>query len=130
MAIPLQDGKNGYGTGQINIGFSTSTLNIATCLNLPPNDERTFQQDPNVTVNGINFIHFTNYQPALGQFRQTDSYRTIHNGACWALDFNVDGLETNRLSTSDAALANADYAQLQAEFNASFQTFTFFTITN
>ena len=123
VTIPVVTGS--FDSGQIDIGMSTDQSNVANFLTVPTETEVPFQNASNVSINSITFLHFSRYSPAAGQFRNTDSYHTIRNGACWSVDLSVDGEETNRLNATQVPLANADFTHIQSELNANLQTFRF-----
>jgi hypothetical protein len=123
VSVPVK--TVGYGSGNVEVGLSTNPTDIANCVIVPANTERTFTAKGNTTIGSMIFSHFSSYSPALGQERTTDSYRIMHNSACWNINVNLDGTESNRLTATQVAQKVSDYAAVNAELNSTLQSFSF-----
>jgi hypothetical protein len=86
MAVP---GSNHVTAAEIRIGASRSPEEVARCTK-PPNATRAGGAGQ-VTINGIRFTRFDAGDAAMSHYLDVRSYRTVHEGACYAIDLLVYG---------------------------------------
>jgi hypothetical protein len=66
---------------EVRIGVSSST---ATCYN--KDEGYTTQKAVDVEINGVKFKKFSFHDAAMMKYVQGESYRTIHNNLCYAIE--------------------------------------------
>lgn len=73
-----------YYVAQVRIGASTDASEVRGCLNATPNQGETELSD--VEINGTTWKAFEFQNAGMQQYVKGVSYRTIHEGACIALE--------------------------------------------
>lgn len=68
----------------IRIGVSSAPNDVASCLK--PNANYTNQPVTTVTIHGVQFKKFSFQDAAMMKYVQGESYRTVHNGICYAIE--------------------------------------------
>lgn len=69
---------------EVRIGVSNDPADVADCLKPDPNF--TNQPEVDAVVNGISFKKFSVQDAATMKYIQAESYRTVHNGYCFAVE--------------------------------------------
>lgn len=73
-----------YFSAQLRIGASADIKDVATCME---NDAGyAEEQKSDEIINGINFKKFEFADAAMMQYLKVISYRTVHNGMCFAIE--------------------------------------------
>ncbi len=81
---PYSTGKQSYPlyfTSEVRIGVSP---NVTECYT--PDAGYKNQTITNVTINGVTFKRFSSSDAAMMKYVQAESYRTIHNNLCYAIE--------------------------------------------
>lgn len=102
-----------YFSAQLRIGASADPKDVATCLQ----NDQGFTAEPksDAVINGTDFKKFEFADAAMMQYLKVISYRTIHNGTCFAME----QLETGSNYRDDPpSVKDIPDAQLNAYFNS------------
>ena len=96
-----------YYSTEVRVGVSTDTAN---CYQRDAG--YTNQPVTTVTFNGITFKKFSSSQAGMMQYSQVESYRTIHNKLCYAIEqvkagSNYTDSTFTGISTPESVLTNA-----------------------
>lgn len=110
-------------TAQVRIGASTDPREVARCLEAAPGEE--IHDSPPVLLGGKEWQMFSYSDAAMMQYVQGNSYRSVHEGACLAVEqiragshYRDDIPSENDIPDS---VLDAEYAKLWALIS----TFTF-----
>lgn len=101
----IQSGTN-FGDARFSVGSSSEEVAIEECL-IPTNGERAKGE---VTINGVNFKKITLTEVGLGNYYDSTSYRTIHDGKCYVVEYTIHSVN----------LRNFDPSQNIQEFDTEF----------
>lgn len=116
------DGTN-FRNAQVTVGWSTNPRAVVSCTELPENrsPETTIDQ---VTINGVNFakIHFVG--AAAGGRYDTTSYRTKHDGACYAVE-SVLSYSAMGMYGEDSDVGEFDHRKVENILKKTVATFSF-----
>lgn len=88
LVAVVMDGSNDVTSAEMRIGRSDTAADIAACLVAP--DEATGPSDT-AEIGGVRFTHFTASDAAMSHYVSAESYRAVHNGACYAIDLIIAG---------------------------------------
>ncbi len=97
-----------YYMAEVRVGISPNTKECYTPDNAYPN-----QKISSVTINGIVFKKFSTTETNTPKYTQSESYRTIHNNACYVIEQIQSG---TKLRDEKMTVAVTD-AQLTASYN-------------
>jgi len=108
-----------YFDAEVRVGVSSST---ATC----------YQSDAGVagetaadaTINGVAFKKFSFSETSAGNYLPGESYRTVHDGLCFAVEQVKTG-SSYRQANMEEALSDSDLAEYYAQAAEAVQTFKF-----
>jgi len=90
LAALVLDGSDRVTAGELRIGRSDDATSISSCLEMPA--EATGAAAPaTVDIGGVPFTHFTVGDAAMSHYVNAESYRAVHDGACYAIDLVVAG---------------------------------------
>ncbi len=131
VSIPvLRINQGGVATGrsyplsfdaEVHIGVSTNPADVVTCLE--PDAGYTKEPEADVTIGGVSFTRFSFSDAAMGTYLQGESYRAVHNDACYAIEQIKTGSsyrdETMTPGYTDAQLN--DYYNQAGDIIQSFQ---------
>ncbi len=105
---PYSTGKQTYPlyfTAEVRVGVSPDTKNCYATDPGHPNQKIT-----NVTINGVNFKRFSTSEAGMMKYTQAESYRTIHNNVCYAIEQIKSGSsyrdDKMTMGTTEAQLEN------------------------
>ncbi len=73
----------------LTVGASGTNTAIAQCLAPDPSGGPTQNATSSATVNGIDFTVFKSSDAGAGNYYDTTSYRTLHAGKCYAVEYTV-----------------------------------------
>ncbi len=88
LVAVVMDGSNEVTSAEMRIGRANTAADIAACVDLPA--EATGPSDT-TEIGGVRFTHFTASDAAMSHYISAESYRAVHNGACYAIDLIVAG---------------------------------------
>jgi hypothetical protein len=84
-------GSNEITRGELRVGVSRDPESIRSCLQPPPGYLLPTQQPSHTKFGGADFATFEVSDAGMGHRLDAHSYRTIHAGACYAIDLLVTG---------------------------------------
>jgi len=91
VSVPKSDYQNtNFGEANINIGASQDPGIVINCLRLQIELGET--KDATQTINGIIFKRFDSSDAGAGNFYETQSYRTIKDKICYALEIIIHSM--------------------------------------
>lgn len=88
LVAVVVDGSNEVTSAEMRIGRSDTAADISACAAAP--DEATGPSDTAV-IDGVRFTHFTASDAAMSHYVSAESYRAVHDGACYAIDLIIAG---------------------------------------
>ncbi len=118
-------GSDHVSAAEIRIGGSRSPAEVARCTQ-PPDSVRAGSAR-RVAIDGIPFTRFDAGDAAMSHYLDVRSYRTVHDGACYAIDLVVYG--TNPAVYSPPATPPFTRAHAFAQMEQVLQGFRFSTPT-
>jgi hypothetical protein len=80
----------------LTVGYSSNKSALADCL-IAQNGEATSTPQ---TIDGTDFTVFTSSQGAAGSTYQTTSYRTMHGGSCYAVEYTIHSAQIANFPSS------------------------------
>jgi len=89
VALVLE-GSDRVTAGELRIGRSAEAMQITSCLE-PPAEATGPAAPATVDIGGVPFTHFTVGDAAMSHYVNAESYRAVHDGACYAIDLVVAG---------------------------------------
>ena len=72
----------------LTVGASANNTAVAQCLT-PDQSGGPATATSSATINGINFTVFKSTGAGAGNYYETTSYRTLHAGECYAVEYTV-----------------------------------------
>lgn len=84
------DGSDGVTAGELRIGRSDDATAVKACLETPAEATAPAAR-ATVDIGGVPFTHATVGDAAMSHYVNAESYRAVHNGACYAIDLVVAG---------------------------------------
>ena len=73
-----------YFSAEVRVGVSSDSTDIENCLK--PDSNYTNQPETDMVINGVTFKKFNFQNAAMMQYVAGESYRTVHNGICYAVE--------------------------------------------
>lgn len=121
MTVPaiFEMGTN-FGDARFSVGVSTDTPDIQNCF-LPTMGETA---SSSVYINGKLFYKFTGTDVGAGNFYQVESYRTIHNNACYDIDLIIHSTNIGNYPAS-FGIKPFDYNKIHNLLSEMLNTFVF-----
>jgi hypothetical protein len=107
----------------LRVGSSKETNAVTQCLNVDPNSGETMATST-ATINGVSFTVFHASDAGAGNFYQTTSYRTIHAGQCYAIEYTIHSGNIENYPAS-YNLQPFDQAKIDSLMQAIIGTFQF-----
>lgn len=107
---------------EVRVGVSSNPKDVADCLKPDPN--YTNQPETDVTIAGVPFKRFSFQDAAMMKYVQGESYRVVHNGACYAVEQVKTGSDY-RDPTMTAGIPDATLTGYYDEAGSILQTFQF-----
>lgn len=80
--------QTNFADATLTVGGSKSSAAIAACLT-PDQSGESATATSSATINGINFTVFKSSDAGAGNYYETTSYRTLHAGECYAVEYTV-----------------------------------------
>jgi hypothetical protein len=80
--------QTNFADATLTVGASGNSATVAACLT-PDQSGGPATATSSATINGINFTVFTSDGAGAGNYYETTSYRTIHAGKCYAVEYTV-----------------------------------------
>lgn len=80
--------QTNFADAKLTVGRSGSNVAVADCLKQDQPNEPGFGT-ATTTINGIAFSIFKSAGAGAGNFYETTSYRTLHAGQCYAIEYTI-----------------------------------------
>jgi hypothetical protein len=80
--------QTNFADATLTVGGSQNSTALADCL-MPDQSDGPTTATSSVTINGVQFTIFTSDSAGAGNIYQTTSYRTIHAGECYAIEYTI-----------------------------------------
>jgi len=74
-------GSNNILSSEVRVGASSLPVGVASCFTFDSNIATSTR-----TINGMKFVYGSLSDAAMSHFSTVKSYRTLHNGICFAID--------------------------------------------
>lgn len=82
------DPQTNFADAKLTVGYSANNAAVAQCL-APGSNGGFSNATSSATVNGISFTVFHGTDAGAGNYYETTSYRTLHAGKCWAVEYTI-----------------------------------------
>lgn len=113
--------KTNFSEATFTVGSSSDRSAIAACLqNAGGNTTAT----SNVTLNGVPFTIITMGDAGAGNFYETTSYRAVHDGKCYAIEYTIHSTNIGNYSP-DQGIVEYDRDAVVAEMERMVRSFEF-----
>lgn len=124
LARSLQPNTN-FSDARFTVGRSTDAQAIAKCLTVSNGNPAASSK---ITINGTPFTVTTTSDAGAGNVYSTTSYRTVRDGACYAIEYTV---HTTNLANYPAGAVHAyDESALKGLLDGVVNSFAFGTATS
>jgi hypothetical protein len=80
--------QTNFADATLTVGASANSQAIAHCLT-PDATGPPASAPASTTINGISFTSFSSTDVGAGNYYETTSYRTMHAGECWAVEYTI-----------------------------------------
>lgn len=80
--------QTNFADATLTVGTSARNVAIAQCL-APDAEGESATATSSVTINGANFTVFHSTGAGAGNYYETTSYRTLHAGKCYAVEYTI-----------------------------------------
>ncbi len=108
----------------LTAGSSGSALALAGCLTPDPGAVAQGAATSSAVINGTTFVVFHSGDVGAGNYYDTTSYRTVHDGRCWAVEYTIHSGQIMNYPAS-YGLKPFDRAKLTSVLDRIVGTFTF-----
>lgn len=85
--------QTNFAGATLTVGVSSDTAAVAQCLNSEPTGPPSEMPTSTAVINGIDFTVFHLGDAGAGSIYETTSYRTLHAGQCWAIEYTIHSSE-------------------------------------
>lgn len=85
---PAFEPQTNFADAKLTVGSSHAQTAVAECL-APDATGRPISATSTVIINGIQFTVFKSADAGAGNYYETTSYRTLHSGQCYAVEYTV-----------------------------------------
>jgi hypothetical protein len=123
LVIPkVFEPQTNFDDAKLTIGSSRNSSAIAGCTK--PDTNATFRITATTTIDGIPFSVSTTSDAGAGNLYETTSYRTVHNGQCWAIEYTIHSSQIGNYPPS-FNLQPVDDVKLKSALDTIVQAVTF-----
>jgi hypothetical protein len=89
ITVPsLFEPQTNLADSMLTVGYSANASAVSQCLVADPSGGPS-EATSTAVINGISFTVFQSSDAGAGNYYQTTSYRTVHNGACYAIEYTI-----------------------------------------
>jgi len=81
--------QTNFAEATLTVGKSGNAAAVATCLAIEPTGPPSQLPTSTATINGTVFTVFHLSDAGAGNYYETTSYRTLHGGRCWAVEYTI-----------------------------------------
>lgn len=80
--------QTNFADATLTVGASAGSSAVAQCL-APDMEGEAAAATSSATINGANFVVFRSTDAGAGNYYETTSYRTLHAGKCYAVEYTI-----------------------------------------
>ncbi len=114
--------KTNFGDAKFTVGTSPHPAAVSGCLAAPASG--TPVQKSLVTINGVPYTRYVSSDAGAGNLYTTTSYRTVHNGQCYAIEYTIHSSNIQNYP-SNSGITAFDEAKVQQALESIVQSFKF-----
>jgi hypothetical protein len=92
--------QTNFADATLTVGASGASAAVTQCLTQDPANGPTAVATSSATINGISFTVFHSSDAGAGNIYETTSYRTVHGGKCYAVEYTVHSGQIANYPTS------------------------------
>jgi hypothetical protein len=85
--------QTNFAGATLTVGMSSDAAPVAQCLAVEPNGPPDQLPTSTAMINGTVFTVFHLSDAGAGNIYETTSYRTLHDGRCWAVEYTIHSSE-------------------------------------
>ncbi len=126
LTIPkVFEPQTNFNNAVLTVGVSSNSQAVTRCLVAEPQySSPTGSPTSTETINGVSFTVFHLADVGAGNIYETTSYRTIHAGKCWAVEYTIHSSQLGNYPSS-YGLQQFDAAKLRNVLDRIIGTFKF-----
>ena len=117
------ESKTNFADATLTVGYSKNAKAVASCLTPDPSGGPAVPTST-AMINGINFTVFTMSDAGAGNIYKSMSYRTLHAGSCYAVEYTVHSSQLANFPASYGLTQYSD-ATIDQVLNLMVGTFKF-----
>jgi hypothetical protein len=100
LSIPASfEPQTNFADAKLTVGWSNDAGAVAQCMMSDPSGPNQIATS-SVTINNANFTIFHSTGAGAGNFYETTSYRTLHTGRCYALEYTIHSSQIDNYPAS------------------------------
>jgi hypothetical protein len=115
--------KTNFGNATLTVGASGGKAALAQCMKQEETDGDPVRPK-NVDLNGAPFTVFSSTNMGCGSAQDTTSYRIVHAGQCYAVNYTISSANINNYDPADH-IKNFDDSKVTALMESIVATFKF-----
>jgi len=81
--------QTNFADAKLTVGESSRGASVASCLATDQSGGPNAVPTSTAVIDGVPFTVFHSNDAGAGNFYETTSYRAIHGGACWAIEYTI-----------------------------------------
>ena len=120
---PAFDPQTNFASAQLTVGASANNAAVANCLTPDPTGGPATATSSAV-INGVQFTIFQSSDAGAGNIYETTSYRTLHAGQCYAVEYTIHSTQLGNYPPQ-YNLQQFDSAMVTDLLNRIVETFKF-----
>jgi hypothetical protein len=91
--------QTNFADATLTVGASGNAATVSQCL-APSATNGPAVATSSATINGVPFTIFQSSDTGAGNYYETTSYRTVHNGKCYAIEYTIHSAQIANYPTS------------------------------
>ena len=115
--------QTNFADAKLTVGASRDTGALAACLTPDPTGPLP-EPTSSVALGGVGFTVFHATDAGAGNYYETTSYRTLHAGECWAIEYTIHSSNIGNYPP-EYGLKSLDEAKLRDVLDRIVETFKF-----
>lgn len=114
--------KTNFGDAKFTVGTSADPDAVKNCLVASASGSPV--QESKVTINGVEYTKIASSGVGAGNLYETTSYRTVHKGQCYAIEYTIHSSNIGNYPT-DSGITAFDKTKVQSVLEGIVQSFAF-----